>query len=66
MDQEFVEDLSRSQDEGSIEMIFVEDVSSLKKGGFSRREKHIEMNATNKLLKPTSKPHIKLLNLITT
>jgi len=36
----------------------------LKKKGISRREKHIEMNATNKLLKQTSKPHIKLSNLI--
>jgi len=27
-------------------------------------KKHIEMNATNKLLKQTSKPHIKLSNLI--
>ena len=40
----------------------VQKLSSLKKEGFSRREKHKEMNATNKLLKQTSKPHSKLSN----
>ena len=38
----------------------IKEVSSLKKEGFSRREKHIEINATYKLLKQTSKSHIKL------
>ena len=36
----------------------VEKLSSLKKEGFSRREKHIEMNATSKLLKHRSNQHI--------
>ena len=41
-------------------MISVEDVSSLKKGGFSRKEKHIELNAMIKLFNQTSKHHFKL------
>ena len=41
----------------------VQKLSSLKKEGFSRREKHKEMNATNRLLKQTPKPHIKLSKL---
>ena len=41
---------------GSIEV----NLSSLKKEGFSRREKHKEMNATKKLLKQGSNQHIKL------
>ena len=35
-------------------------LSSLKKEGFSREEKHIEMNATSKLPKQISKQNIKL------
>ena len=40
----------------------VKELSSLKKRDFSRREKHIEMNATNKLLKQASKQHVKYSN----
>ena len=59
MGQEAIEDLSRSQEEGLIERITVKDVSSLKKKGFSRREKHIEINVTSKLLKQRSNQHVK-------
>ena len=45
---------------------FVEKLSSLKKEGFSWEEKHIEMNATSKLLKQTSKQHIKLSKYLST
>ena len=38
----------------------VEKLSSLKKKVFQRREKHIEMKATSKLLKHRSNQHIKL------
>ena len=58
--------LSRLEVESSIGICrgCVKKLLSLKKEGFLRREKHIEMNATNKLLKQTSKPYIKLSNLI--
>ena len=39
----------------------VKKLSSLKKEGFSRREKHIEMNTTSKLFKYRSNQHIKFL-----
>ena len=42
----------------------VEELPSLKKRSFSRREKHIEMNAYIKLLTQTSNQHIKLSKLI--
>ena len=62
----FRQDLSRKEERmaqlkrtcwGSIEKL-----SSLKKKSFSRREKHIEMNAASKLLKHRSNQHIKLSN----
>ena len=39
----------------------VEKLSNLKKGSFSREEKHIKMNATSKLLNQRSNQYIKLL-----
>ena len=60
MDQESIKDLSRKEKEGSIEREFVEKLSSLKKRSFSIKEKHIKMNATNKLHNQRSKQHIKL------
>ena len=38
----------------------VEDLSSLKKMSFSRKEKHIKMNATSKLLLHGSNQHVKI------
>ena len=51
--REFVEGLSRSY-------------RAWRKKVFQRREKHIEMNATSKLLKQGSKQHVKLSRLLST
>ena len=44
----------------------VEELLSQKKEGFSREEKNIKMNATNKLLKQRSRQHIKLSKHLST
>ena len=66
MDRRSCRDLSRKEKEGSLERESVEKLSSLKKRIFSRREKHIEMNATIKLLKQTCNQHIKLSKHLST
>ena len=53
MDRNSVE---KRRKKGSIE----ENLSSLKKRSFSKREKHKEMNATSKLLNQRSNQHVKL------
>ena len=61
--------LSRLKKEGSIEMnlsrIYREAVE-LEEKEFSRREKHIKMDATSKLLNQRSKQHIKLSKHLST
>ena len=44
----------------------VEKLSSLKKRSFSREEKHIQMNATSKLLKQRSTQYVKLSKHLST
>ena len=60
MDQNFVKICREKKKEGLYSRGSVEKLSSLKKKGFSRREKHIEMNATSKLLKHRFNQHVKL------
>ena len=68
MDRESVENLSRLEKESSIErnlLRMCREAIELEERRFFK-EKLIEMNATNKLLKQTSKTHVKLSNLILT
>ena len=66
MDRESVEDLSRKEKEELNRKESVKELSSLMKQGFSREEKHIKMNATNKLLKQTFNQQIKLSKHLST
>ena len=66
MDRESFKIYREKEKEGLDRMEFVEKLSSLKKTGFSRREKHIEMNATSKLIKHRSNQHIKLSKHLST
>ena len=61
--RESIESKAKRLDRGGCVKVSVEKLSSLKKKRFSREEKHIKMNATNKLLNQRSKQHIKLQNI---
>ena len=66
MDRESIKKLSRPEEESSIERNLLRSCRAWRKKVFSRREKHIEINATYKLLKQTSKSHIKLSTHLST
>ena len=70
MDWESVKIYREKRKKGSIEMESIEDLSrscqTWRKGVLSRREKHIEMNATSKLLKQKSNQHVKLAKHLST
>ena len=59
--QDVIEKRERRLNRKRIYRGSVEKLSSLKKGSFSREEKHIKMNATSKLLNQRSNQYIKLL-----
>ena len=56
----------KSSIEGNLSRIYREAVELEKKWVFQRREKHIEMNATSKLLKHRSNQHINLSKHLST
>ena len=69
IDREFVKIYREMRKKGSIEMKLsriCQEAVGLEERRFSRREKHIEMNATSKLLNQKSNQHIKLSKHLST